>query len=102
MSNPPGKKTSLAIKIFKIINEKIFRNTKESSVNIVGVTNILTANMMYSLKYALGVPLKLKYPNKTMEFPLPNRWSNPDKSKAKQQTYMVIKTVLLNLKKAGL
>ena len=101
MSNPSGKKTSLAITLLKFFNEKIFFNSKESSVNLVGVANILAANMKYNLRWKLNTPLRLEYPNKTLEFPLPNRWSNPDVSKAKQQLYMVIKTVMINLKKAG-
>lgn len=98
MSSPSGKSTSLAIRIFKFFNEQILRNSKESTVNMVGVFNILGANIKHDIKASLGFPLKLEYPNKTLQFPLPNRWSNPDISKAKQQLYMVIKTVMINLK----
>ena len=46
-------------------------------------------------------PLELKYCNDTLQFPLPNRWATPDTSKAKQQTYMLLKQVLLSNNPAG-
>lgn len=49
----------------------------------------------------LGWKLKLQYPNSTLQFPLPNRWSNPNKSYSKQQFYMVVKQIHLTLKQAG-
>ena len=72
------------------------------NVNKAGVITILTANILYELRYKFKCPLKLQYPNDTLQFPLPNRWSNPNVTFSKQQLYMVIKQVGLNLKAAGL
>ena len=95
------KLTELTFGAFSFFNEKILRNTKEDSVIKGGVLTILSATIRHELKYMLGWKLKLQYPNDTLQFPLPNRWTNPDKGLSKQQTYMVIKQVGLNLKTAN-
>lgn len=87
---------------FAFLSEKVFRNSKEKTVTLVGALNILTANLKYEIKYKFGTTLKLEYPNSTMQFPLPNTWSNPDKAMSKQQIYMVAKQAAVNLKDAGL
>ena len=66
------------IGISSFINEKILRNSKESSVLNVGVFNILTSNIWHNIKYKLGFSLGLSHPNTTLKFPLPNRWCNRD------------------------
>lgn len=92
----------LFFKAFSFINEKLLRNTKESTVLKGGVLNILWANVLYSLRRKMGLELKLQYPNSILQFPLPNRWSTPNIEHSKQQLYMVVKQVGLNLKPAGL
>ena len=86
---------------FGWINETIFRNTKEDTVLKGGVFTILKANVIHTLRTTFKCELKLQYPNDILKFPLPNRWSNHDISFSKQQLYMVIKQVGLNLKPAG-
>lgn len=89
-------------KAFGFVNESILRNTKESTVLNGGVINILWANITHNMRKMLGFDLKLQYPNNTLKFPLPNRWSNPDPNYSKQQFYMIVKQVALNLKPAGM
>lgn len=60
------------------------------------------ATFKHDMRFKLGSELKLQYPNNTLQFPLPNRWSNEDKTLSKQQTYMLTKQVSLNLKPAGI
>lgn len=88
--------------VFGFINETILRNTKEDTVTKAGVITILLANLKHKIRTQFGAELKLQYPNDTLTFPLPNRWSHPDIDLSKQQTYMVIKQIGLNLKKAGI
>jgi hypothetical protein len=90
-----------ALRVFCFLNETVLRNTKEDSVTKAGALGIAFANVRHMLKYKFKVPLKLQYPNDTLQFPLPNRWSHPDKAMSMQQTYMVIKQVGLNFKPAG-
>lgn len=94
--------SNLFFKVFTFLNEKILRNSKESTVLKGGVITILWASILHDIRNAFGCSLKLQYPNETLKFPLPNRWSNPNKDYSKQQLYMVIKQVSLNLKPAGL
>lgn len=61
---------------------------------------ILSANFKHDLRFRFNSPLKLQNPNKSIQFPLPNRWST-DKEFAKQQLFMVIKQVSLNMKASG-
>ena len=44
---------------FSFVNEKILRQSKEKSVALVGVGNILYANLKYAFKSSLGFQLKL-------------------------------------------
>jgi hypothetical protein len=94
--------SKLFYKAFGFVNENILRNTKENTVLNGGVINIMWANITHNMRKMLGFDLKLQYPNNTIKFPLPNRWSNPDISYSKQQSYMIVKQVALNIKAAGM
>lgn len=91
-----------AFSAFAFLNEAILRNTKEDTVTKAGVITILLANLKHKYRTKFGCELKLRNPNDTLPFPLPNRWSHPNEKLSMQQTYMVIKQVGLNLKKAGI
>jgi hypothetical protein len=88
------------LRAFKFVNEKILRNTKESTALGASTMTILSANFKHDLSFRFKAPLKLQNPNKSIQFPLPNRWST-DKEFAKQQLFMVIKQVSLNMKASG-
>jgi hypothetical protein len=64
------------LKVFKFVNEKILMRSKESTALGASVITILGANLKYDLRYRANCDLKLQSPNKTIQFPLPNRWSN--------------------------
>jgi hypothetical protein len=84
------------------VNEKLLGKSKQDTVDKAGVFTILAAKIRHDLRFSRKIPLRLEYPNAILEFPLPNRWSNPDKDVSKQQLYMVFKQVSINVKKAGL
>jgi hypothetical protein len=66
----------VTLKIMAFINEKLLRNSKEDSIVKASSIQILLATLKYNFKFQMGAELKLEYPNQTLQFPLPNTWTN--------------------------
>lgn len=72
--------TDICFNVFAFINEKIFRNHRESSIVHRETVNILAANVIHQLKHKLKHWIKLIYPNDMLQFPSPTGGPTQTKS----------------------
>lgn len=91
--------SGLFLKAFSFFAEKVLRLSKEKVISLGAVGTIIKANILHEIRAMRKQPLRLQNCNETLQFPLPNRWSSPA---AKQQKYMLVKQIILNLEQAGL
>jgi hypothetical protein len=90
----------MLLKVFKFVNNTLLRNTLESTQNTVVTLSILKANLFQNIRHKLGFPLKLKYPNDTIKFPLPNQWTS-EKQYSRQSLSLVVKQIGVTSRDSG-
>lgn len=90
----------MLLKIFKFFNNTLLRRSMESTQNSVVTLSILKANLVQSLRHKLGFPLRLRYPNDTIKFPLPNQWTS-EKQYSRQSLSLVVKQIGVTSRDSG-
>jgi hypothetical protein len=53
-------------KTLHFVNEIIFRNTKQDTIEKAGVITIAVANIRHAIRFMTKRPLKLVYPNEVL------------------------------------